>query len=68
MKNSNVPFGDGVEQKEKASTFGTTGLCSIKSPPTHMHSNPRRHACVPTSLDAEKAFTVSKKDKSRRRR
>lgn len=38
MKNRNVPFGDGVEQKQKASTFGTTGLCSIKSPlppPTH---------------------------------
>lgn len=54
MNSSNVPFGDGPEQKQRWSSFWTTGLCSIKS-------SSRRDtflSCVPW---CRKAFTLSKK-------
>lgn len=50
MKSSNVPFGDGVEQKQKASTFGTTGLWSMKAPTTHRHTLTRTDTLVSRHL------------------
>lgn len=54
MNSSNVPFGDGPEQKQRWSTFWTTGLCSTKSCPRHDTFLSHIPWC-------RKAFTVSKK-------
>lgn len=54
MNSSNVPFGDGPEQKQRWSTFWTTGLCSTKSCPCHDTFLSHIPWC-------RKAFTVSKK-------